>query len=209
MVNDRGRDPDDCHRRGDVEPSMTTFNPGRPTLEPARRAVPGGRPRRVRVRPGRLDDDRCVPVRRGVAARQRGVRAGLFGGALGMRRTFILHANGSKLPSDLLGPDRGPLRPRHPPGRGSRHQPQAPQGHPGRGPPGTGRGVLVAARADRAQPAGALAVGPRTPRSSSGAPARSRWKPPTVPVLDGGSEQERARLIAQRPREWQSAASPL
>src|SRR5918999_2698295 len=40
---------------------------------------------------------------------------GLFGGALGMRRTFILHANGSKLPSDLLGltavrydPDTGP-----------------------------------------------------------------------------------------------------
>ena len=29
--------------------------------------------------------------------------AGLFGGALGIRRTFILHANGSKLPSDLLG----------------------------------------------------------------------------------------------------------
>ena len=28
--------------------------------------------------------------------------AGLFGGALGMRRTFILHASGSKLPSDLL-----------------------------------------------------------------------------------------------------------
>lgn len=29
--------------------------------------------------------------------------AGLFGGTLGMRRTFILHANGSKLPTDLLG----------------------------------------------------------------------------------------------------------
>src|SRR4051812_37951670 len=29
--------------------------------------------------------------------------AGLFGGALGMRRTFILHARGPKLPSDLLG----------------------------------------------------------------------------------------------------------
>jgi hypothetical protein len=29
--------------------------------------------------------------------------AGLFGGALGLRRTFILHANGSKLPTDLLG----------------------------------------------------------------------------------------------------------
>jgi hypothetical protein len=29
--------------------------------------------------------------------------AGLFGGLLGMQRTFILHASGSKLPSDLLG----------------------------------------------------------------------------------------------------------
>jgi hypothetical protein len=29
--------------------------------------------------------------------------AGLFGGALGMRRTFILHASNAKLPSDLLG----------------------------------------------------------------------------------------------------------
>ena len=29
--------------------------------------------------------------------------AGLFGGVLGMQRTFILHASGSKLPSDLLG----------------------------------------------------------------------------------------------------------
>jgi hypothetical protein len=29
--------------------------------------------------------------------------AGLFGGVLGMRRTVILHARGSKLPSDLLG----------------------------------------------------------------------------------------------------------
>ena len=29
--------------------------------------------------------------------------AGLFGGILGMRRTFILHANGAKLPSDLFG----------------------------------------------------------------------------------------------------------
>ena len=29
--------------------------------------------------------------------------AGLFGGTLGMRRTFILHAHGAKLPTDLLG----------------------------------------------------------------------------------------------------------
>jgi hypothetical protein len=29
--------------------------------------------------------------------------AGLFGGALGIRRTYILHARGAKLPTDLLG----------------------------------------------------------------------------------------------------------
>lgn len=29
--------------------------------------------------------------------------AGLFGGALGLRRTFVLHARGAKLPTDLLG----------------------------------------------------------------------------------------------------------
>ena len=29
--------------------------------------------------------------------------AGMFGGTLGMRRTFILHAHGAKLPTDLLG----------------------------------------------------------------------------------------------------------
>src|SRR5207244_1042636 len=29
--------------------------------------------------------------------------AGLLGGVLGMRRTFIIHASGAKLPSDLLG----------------------------------------------------------------------------------------------------------
>src|SRR5262245_43684226 len=29
--------------------------------------------------------------------------AGRFGGVLGMRRTFILHASGAKLPTDLLG----------------------------------------------------------------------------------------------------------
>ena len=35
---------------------------------PACRTLPGGRFRRVRVRPGRLDHDGCVPVRPGVAA---------------------------------------------------------------------------------------------------------------------------------------------
>ena len=48
--------------------------PGAVYPRPARRALPGGRFRRVRVRPGRLDHDGCVPVRPGVAARQRCVR---------------------------------------------------------------------------------------------------------------------------------------
>ncbi len=36
--------------------------------------------------------------------------AGLFGGALGMRRTFILHANGAKLPDRPARPDLRALR---------------------------------------------------------------------------------------------------
>ncbi len=86
----------------DVEPWTTTFNPGIHP-RPARRALPGGRFRRLRVRPGRLDPDGRVPVRPGVAARQRGVRGRLVRRRAGMRRTFILHAHDSKLPTDLLG----------------------------------------------------------------------------------------------------------
>src|SRR4051794_6650480 len=57
-------------------------------------------------------DDWTLPTPGGTATRVPGqasprdnvvFEAGLFGGALGMRRTFILHANGAKLPSDLLG----------------------------------------------------------------------------------------------------------
>ncbi len=71
---------------------------------PARRALPGGRFRRVRVRPGRLDRDGCHRQSGQASPRDNVVfEAGLFGGALGIRRTFILHANGAKLPTDLLG----------------------------------------------------------------------------------------------------------
>src|SRR5918999_5185255 len=52
------------------------LQPGAVHPRPARRALPGGRFRRVRVRPGRLDHDGCVRVRRGIAAGQRGVRGG-------------------------------------------------------------------------------------------------------------------------------------
>ena len=91
-----------------VEPWMTSFNPGTSTLErlleltrevdfaafvfaqddwtaasPSPAAEPG---------PGQASPRDNVVF-----------EAGLFGGVLGMRRTFILHASGSKLPTDLLG----------------------------------------------------------------------------------------------------------
>jgi hypothetical protein len=39
------------------------------------------------------------------------------------------------------------------------------------------------------------------------APAAYRADPSDLQVLDGGSEEERAELIAQRLREWKSAAN--
>ena len=76
-----------------------------PHAGPAGRAHPRGRLRCLRVRPGRLDDQRGRCRRTGQASPRDNVvfEAGLFGGVLGMRRTFILHANGAKLPTDLLG----------------------------------------------------------------------------------------------------------
>src|SRR4051812_15179123 len=91
-----------------VEPWTTSFNPGTTTLE------------RLLELANEVDfaafvfaqDDWTTsspPASDAAAPGQASPRdnvifeAGLFGAALGMRRTFILHANGSKLPSDLLG----------------------------------------------------------------------------------------------------------
>src|SRR6186713_2060133 len=90
-----------------VEPWTTSFNPGTSTLE------------RLLELAHEVDfaafvfarDDwtstsaAAAPVDSAQASPRDNVvfEAGLFGGALGMRRTFILHANGAKLPSDLLG----------------------------------------------------------------------------------------------------------
>jgi hypothetical protein len=91
-----------------VEPWTTSFNPGTTTLE------------RLLELAHEVDfaaflfaqDDwttvspaASVPTESGQASPRDNVvfEAGLFGGTLGMRRTFILHANGTKLPSDLLG----------------------------------------------------------------------------------------------------------
>ena len=90
-----------------VEPWMTSFNPGTTALE------------RLVELAHEVDFAAFVFAQDDWTARSPGAsplpesgqasprdnvvfEAGLFGGALGMRRTFILHASGSKLPTDLL-----------------------------------------------------------------------------------------------------------
>lgn len=88
----------------DVEPWTTTFNPGTTTLG------------RLLELTGEVDfaafvfaQDDWTAASLDSDSTQASPRdnvvfeAGLFGGVLGMRRTFILHAQGSKLPTDLLG----------------------------------------------------------------------------------------------------------
>jgi hypothetical protein len=87
----------------DVEPWTTTFNPGRSTLD---RLVELSREVDFAAFVFAQDDWTTIDAAEpGQASPRDNVvfEAGLFGGALGIRRTFILHANGSKLPSDLLG----------------------------------------------------------------------------------------------------------
>src|SRR5882672_2101098 len=91
-----------------VEPWTTSFNPGTTTLgrllELAREvdfaAFVFARDDWTINSPPASD-----PSESGQASPRDNVvfEAGLFGAALGMRRTFILHASGAKLPSDLLG----------------------------------------------------------------------------------------------------------
>jgi hypothetical protein len=87
----------------DVEPWTTTFNPGRSTLE---RLVELSREVDFAAFVFAQDDWTTTDASESGQASPRDnvvFEAGLFGGALGIRRTFILHANGAKLPSDLLG----------------------------------------------------------------------------------------------------------
>jgi predicted nucleotide-binding protein len=91
-----------------VEPWTTSFNPGTTTLE---RLLELAHEVDFAAFAFSRDDWTTAntsappPVESGQAAPRDNVvfEAGLFGGTLGMRRTFILHANGAKLPSDLLG----------------------------------------------------------------------------------------------------------
>src|SRR5215510_9087260 len=90
----------------DVDPWTTVFNPGVSTLE---RLVELTREVDFAAFVFAQDDWTARGASPDAASGQASPRdnvvfeAGLFGGALGIRRTFILHADGSKLPSDLLG----------------------------------------------------------------------------------------------------------
>jgi hypothetical protein len=87
----------------DVEPWTTTFNPGRSTLD---RLVELSQEVDFAAFVFAQDDWTTTEASEpGQASPRDNVvfEAGLFGGALGIRRTFILHAEGSKLPTDLLG----------------------------------------------------------------------------------------------------------
>src|SRR4051794_3640089 len=87
----------------DVEPWTTTFNPGRSTLD---RLVELSHQVDFAAFVFAQDDWTTTDASESGQASPRDnvvFEAGLFGGALGIRRTFLLHANGAKLPSDLLG----------------------------------------------------------------------------------------------------------
>jgi len=89
-----------------VEPWTTSFNPGTTTLERLLElahevdfaAFVFARDDWTSTAPAPSEGSGQASPRDNVV-----FEAGLFGGTLGMRRTFILHASGAKLPSDLLG----------------------------------------------------------------------------------------------------------
>src|SRR5215470_11457413 len=98
----------------EVEPWTTSFNPGTTTLERLLEltrevdfaAFVFARDDWTSNSPHATDSSGASPQDNpGQASPRDNVvfEAGLFGAALGMRRTFILHANGAKLPTDLLG----------------------------------------------------------------------------------------------------------
>jgi len=91
-----------------VEPWTTSFNPGTTTLErlvELAHEVDFAAFVFARDDWTTADQPAAGAAEPGQASPRDNVvfEAGLFGGALGMRRTFILHASGAKLPTDLLG----------------------------------------------------------------------------------------------------------
>ena len=145
-----------------VEPWTTSFNPGTSTLE---RLLELTREVDFAAFVFAQDDWTSSPSAQpdsGQASPRDNVvfEAGLFGGVLGMRRTFILHASGAKLPTDLLGLTcvryAGAMTAAEMRGR----QPEDPQGDREREPPDAHRGRVVAVLADGAHREGAFRARP-------------------------------------------------
>ena len=274
----------------DVEPWTTTFNPGRSTLD---RLVELAHEVDFAAFVFAQDDWTTTEAHpTGQASPRDNVvfEAGLFGGALGIRRTFIIHANGSKLPTDLLGLTSVRYDPTTTPTvvRGINEKLRKAIASEGRRGPVEGLwwqlsltarseaepsavsllriwrdrdgGLNVTGRAwqedgtlsarywseaakERRDPAGIIyfwkgerprhpdapqlegtgeirletvdrATGYWTTRSDRDAVLNARTAgiylradPADLQLLDGGSEEDRAQLIAQRLREWKSAAN--
>jgi hypothetical protein len=274
----------------EVEPWTTTFNPGLSTLD---RLVELSREVDFAAFVFAQDDWTTTAASSSGQASPRDnvvFEAGLFGGALGIRRTFILHAHGSKLPSDLLGltsvrydPDTSPAEVRainqklrkaiEAEGRRglieglwwqlsitarSEFEPSAVSllriardrdgaltvtGRSWQEDGGLSARYWSEASKERRDPAGIFyffngerprdpnapqlegtgeirmetadrATGHWTTRSDRDPALRARTSgvylradPSDLEVLDGGSEEERAQLIAQRLGEWKSAAN--
>ena len=148
-----------------VEPWMTSFNPGISTLErlleltrevdfaafvfaqddwttssPQASSQPG---------PGQASPRDNVVF-----------EAGLFGGVLGMRRTFILHASGREASERPPRPHLRALRRRDDAVRDESHQPENPQSHRERGSRHAHRGLVVAVLLDGAHRQGAVCAEP-------------------------------------------------
>jgi hypothetical protein len=89
-----------------VDPWTTSFNPGTTTIQ---RLVELTREVDFAAFVFAQDDWTSTAAEPSTGSGQASPRdnvvfeAGLFGGVLGMRRTFILHAHGAKLPTDFLG----------------------------------------------------------------------------------------------------------
>ena len=123
-----------------VEPWTTVFNPGVSTLD---RLVELSQEVDFAAFVFAQDDWTSHPsdaTAQGQASPRDNVvfEAGLFGGALGLRRTFILHAKGAKLPTDLLGMTALPGGADG--GRYAGGEPEAPEGDRGRRPTEPARG---------------------------------------------------------------------
>ena len=157
-----------------VEPWTTSFNPGTTTLE---RLVELAHEVDFAAFAFAQDDwtttslPASPPAGSGQASPRDNVvfEAGLFGGVLGMRRTFILHASGAKLPSNLLGLTSVPVRRSGDRFRDESHQREASEGNRERGPHRTHRRPVVAVLPDGAQHSRAFR---REPHSNLARPRR-------------------------------------